>query len=445
MVKKKRLLVISADAMVNEDLEYLSTLPGFKKYLEGGARIRTVRSIYPTLTYPAHASILTGCYPHRTGIVNNIVRTNDPTADIWEWDSRNIQVEDIFAAAKKVGYTTAAVLWPVTGNNPNIDYLVNEYWMPYPGETLEGSFRDTGSCEEVIEIIKKNERYLPGTYLKGGHKFASHPVYDEFGIGCACDIIRQFKPEVFFIHTSPIDNIRHRYGLFNDDHLKREIRRVDDQIRRVCEALEEVGVLEETNIVLLSDHGHIQCTREVNINAVLIDKGLLKVDENGNAAENWNVYCQSAGFSGHVYLQDPSDEANYKKTYETLKEMAECGLYGISKVYTAEEIDALENLNGDFSFVIETDDCTAFSNSFKKPYARSVIHSDYRYSHSKHGHHPDKGPQPVFVAKGPDFEPGVCFPSARLVDEAPTFAFLLGTHMTSAEGEPVLSVLRAER
>ena len=80
---KKRLLVISADAMVDEDLEYLSALPNFKKYLSGGVKVKRVRSIYPTLTYPAHVSILTGCFPNKTGIVNNIVYSTDPAFNDW--------------------------------------------------------------------------------------------------------------------------------------------------------------------------------------------------------------------------------------------------------------------------------------------------------------------------------------------------------------------------
>ena len=46
----KKLIVISADALVAEDMEYLETLPNFKKYLAGGVGVRKVHSVYPTIT-----------------------------------------------------------------------------------------------------------------------------------------------------------------------------------------------------------------------------------------------------------------------------------------------------------------------------------------------------------------------------------------------------------
>ena len=57
---RQKLIVLSADALVYEDLAYLETLPNFRKYLSGGCRIERVRSIYPTITYPCHATMATG-------------------------------------------------------------------------------------------------------------------------------------------------------------------------------------------------------------------------------------------------------------------------------------------------------------------------------------------------------------------------------------------------
>lgn len=440
---EKRLLVISADAMVEEDLAYLSTLPNFKRYLSGGVKAERVRSIYPTLTYPAHVSILTGCFPNKTGIVNNIVFSTDPACNDWEWDAGPIRVSDIFAAAKKGGYSTAAVLWPVTGNNPNIDYLVNEIWMPHEGDTLDSCFRGSGSSEEVLEIIRHNEKYLPGTYWKTGQEnFAIHPIFDNFGIKCACEIIRKFKPEVFFIHTSPLDNIRHQYGVFSDK-LPREIRRIDEQIGEICEALDDAGVLADTNLVLISDHGQLTADRVVNVNILLKDAGLLDLKEDGQLCDDWKAYCQATGMSAYVYLHDPTDKAVYEQVYSLLQNWASAGVNGFDQVFTSEETNAAEGLDGDFSFVLESDGYSGFDNACTGPYVKSNLHENYRYSHGKHGYLPDKGPQPVFVGKGPQLASGgVTVPFCRLVDEAPTFAALLEVSMPEADGRPILDFLR---
>ncbi len=66
-----RIVVISSDAQVGEDLEYLSAKPNFRRFLAGGACVRNVRSIYPSVTFPAHATMLTGCYPEHHGVTSN--------------------------------------------------------------------------------------------------------------------------------------------------------------------------------------------------------------------------------------------------------------------------------------------------------------------------------------------------------------------------------------
>ena len=71
MKNTKKLVVISIDALVSEDLKYLSTLPAFGNFMETGARVEHIRTIYPSSTYPAHTSMVTGAYPGKHGIINN--------------------------------------------------------------------------------------------------------------------------------------------------------------------------------------------------------------------------------------------------------------------------------------------------------------------------------------------------------------------------------------
>ena len=59
-MKSKRLIVISLDALGSTDFEMFSQLPNFKKFIDHAAFCRQVRSVYPSLTYPAHTTIVTG-------------------------------------------------------------------------------------------------------------------------------------------------------------------------------------------------------------------------------------------------------------------------------------------------------------------------------------------------------------------------------------------------
>ena len=65
-MKSKRLIVISLDALGSTDFETFSQLPNFKKFIDHAAFCRQVRSVYPSLTYPAHTTIVTGRPPAPT-------------------------------------------------------------------------------------------------------------------------------------------------------------------------------------------------------------------------------------------------------------------------------------------------------------------------------------------------------------------------------------------
>ena len=82
----KHMIVASVDALVFEDIEYAKTLPNFAKILSTGSIIERVRTIYPSLTHPVHASIMTGAPAGITGVVNNIVfNRNDPVYGSTHW------------------------------------------------------------------------------------------------------------------------------------------------------------------------------------------------------------------------------------------------------------------------------------------------------------------------------------------------------------------------
>ena len=150
--KDRHVIVVSVDAMVFEDVETLSHLYALESVWEQTARVDRVRSIYPTITYPCHSTMMTGVYPDRHGIVNNEQPLLGVTGGPWQHMREMVHAKNIFDYAKEQGFTTAAVFWPVTGKDKSIDYLVDEYW-PQNGESTEQCFRDSGSSEEVIEKI----------------------------------------------------------------------------------------------------------------------------------------------------------------------------------------------------------------------------------------------------------------------------------------------------
>jgi predicted AlkP superfamily pyrophosphatase or phosphodiesterase len=280
----QKLIVFSADAMVYEDLAYLRTLPNYKKYLAGGAEVKTLKSIYPTVTYPVHVSIATGTYPARHGVVSNYELHPGVLKLPWYWFHQPVRERDIFDAARAGGLSTAAVFWPVTGGHPSIDHLIAEYWTQIPGEPIRDAFIRAGSGAGELAVIEKN---------RTGLVERSHPGSDNFIVNCSCDIIRQYRPDLLMIHVANIDDYRHKHGIFNDK-VTQGILETDQWIGQIFAALEDAGAAEETSFFLISDHGQMDIKRIVNVNALLADYGLIRSDAEGNLTE-WDAYSLSNG------------------------------------------------------------------------------------------------------------------------------------------------------
>lgn len=429
---KKKLIVLSADAMVTEDLEYMKTLPNYQKYLSGACIVERVKSIYPTITYPCHTTMCTGVYPNRHGILGNIEFWPGVKNAPWKWmhDWVKYDGDDLFTTAKKNGLTTCAVFWPVTGNHPDIDYLIDEYWPQTPEETLTECFKRAGSSDEVLDIVKM---YEEGTVIK------THPGSEIFIANCTCEIIRRYQPDLIMIHPANIDSYRHGFGLFNDKVTK-GVEETDQWIGQIFETLEECGLMDEYSFVLTADHGQMDVNRIINLNVFLADAGLIKV-ENGEIV-NWDAYFLSGGASGLVYLKDPANKEVYDKTYALLNHMKEEGIYGIGDVFTEPEANEKYHLGGDFAFAIENDGYTGFGEEWERPVVVNFNSSDYRYGHATHGYLPDNGPQPILVCKGPAFNENVVLDRRDLVDEAPTFAAALGLELPGVDGKVITEFLK---
>lgn len=434
-MKNKHLIVISVDAMVFEDLEYVKDLPAFGKMLKNGAVIQKVKTIYPSLTHPVHASIMTGAPAGDTGIINNLILTpNDPTPP-WYNLLSEVKVDTIFHAAKRAGLTTAASTWPVTAKGQDvIDYLVpgilNVYLKGREHEVLD-VYREYGANECLMDIIADGiEKY---GYVD------RHPEIDEFQIHCACEIIKRHKPNLLMIHPGYVDSARHRTGLFSEG-VNTSLRYTDQWIGKIMEAVKEAGIEDSTDIVALSDHGQLGIVRITCPNVLLADAGYIRLDENGNI-KDYDALAWSGGLTAHVFLSNPDNKELYDGVYKLLCDYAKDNVYGFERVFTAKEVEELYGLKGDFSFVLETDGYTSFSSDCTRPLVRGFDVTDYRFGRATHGHMPEKGPQPPFIGVGPSFKAGAVVEYGDILNHASTFAKILGVELKDSKGQAVTEIL----
>lgn len=431
--KGKYAVVISEDAMIYEDLAVLRELPAFGSIWDQAAIIRHNRSIYPTLTYPCHTTMRTGCFPDRHGVVNNEQSILGEVSSKWEHFNHVVRVPDIFDRAKENGLTTASVFWPVTGNHPHIDWLVDEYWPQDETQDEAECFADAGANAETMEIVRRNIHYVLG-------HTRNHPWNDEFIHACACDMIRSFQPNLLMLHPGNVDGYRHQAGVYSAKAVH-GLHECDLWLGDVLQALDLAGIRDQTNVFVVSDHGQIDVRGSVHPNVLLRRAGLIDLNPDGSV-KDYRAMCKSTGASCQVWLKDPSDRTVWSQTREVLEAACREGAYGIERVWTVEETQAQEHLSGGFSFVLETNGVYSFGNEWLEPPIRAIDTGDYKLARGTHGYHPDKGPQPTLLAFGPDIRPGAVVERARIVDIAPTVACTLGFEMPDVDGRVVHEILR---
>ncbi|MBR0462921.1 MAG: alkaline phosphatase family protein [Clostridia bacterium] len=433
-MKNRHVIVVSVDAMVYEDVAALSKMSVFRDRWPMTARVDRVKSIYPTITYPCHTTMQTGVYPDKHGIVNNERAVMGEKSSLWQHERSLIKSKTIFDWAKEQRLTTAAVFWPVTGHDASIDYLVNEYWPQTADESTYDCFANSGSSPEVMEkVIKPNLHFVENRNRR-------HPWADAFVMNCACSIIREFKPNLLMIHPANVDAYRHETGLFTDKVMQ-GLYETNLWLEELIKTVDDVGLLETTDFFIVSDHGQMSVRRCIALNVKFAEAGLIDVGEN-NEIRDWKAFCKSGGMSALVYLKNPDCREDYEKTKALLDYLCAEEVYGISRVYTREEAVAEERLDGDFSFALETDNYTTFSNDWQRPLVRELDNQNYRLGRATHGYLPDKGPQPTLIAFGPHIRAGAVLTNARLIDEAPTFAKVLGIDMQGVDGRCLYEILR---
>ena len=149
--KARRVLVISLDGLdvryLQKRDEYGLKIPTLRRLMNDGVMAQVV-GVYPSVTYPSHATIVTGATPQRHGIYGNeLFETPDKLqTGSWHWYSSEIRADTLWTAAARRKLTTAMISWPVSAGAG--DYNFPEIWKP------------NGTHEESGVVIKANARPL---------------------------------------------------------------------------------------------------------------------------------------------------------------------------------------------------------------------------------------------------------------------------------------------
>lgn len=425
----RHVIIVSVDGLmpatyVSPDA-YGLKVPTLRDMVKNGAWSSGVRAVFPTITYPAHTSIATGTNPGTHGIVSNVAW--DPLGKNnrgYRWYAEDIRVSTLWDAARLNGLRTGLIWWPVTVGARG-DVVVPEMWRAGSEDDIK-LVRALSTPGILDNVAKRFPDFRAG--------FTPPPVKDESLTDIAVHLVETLQPHLLMIHLPRVDSEQHIHGPFSGP-ASAAVENADRQIARLISAAEQVGIWNETVLLVVSDHGFTTISQSVRPGLLLAQKGLVQLGPR-NRVIDWKAVVAPNGGHAYVYLKDAKDSETGKTLLEIFLPLAGKPGSGIRQVYTQKEIF---QKGGDPSAYLALEGAEGFE--FVAGYAGAHISPTMRAA--THGYDPERPEmQASFLACGPAIAPGK-IPGVRQIDIAPTVANWLGLKMTKTEGASLPIRLRS--
>lgn len=425
-MESKYLIVISFDAVSSEDIDKLKELDNFKYLIDRGSLITNVESVYPTLTYPAHATIMTGMYPKNHGIINNTLNKFSDINPNWYWYRKYIKTKTLFDLASEKGLITSALLWPVAGRS-SINYNLTEIFAPKHWQNQLVMSTLSGSVKYQLDL---NKRF---GYLRQG---LSQPALDNFVHESAKYTITKYKPNLLLIHYTDVDTNRHYHGYYSKE-ANDALLRHNERLGEIINTLKEANIFEDSTIVAFGDHSALDGNYMIRLNSLFKESGLLKVNEKG-VIKSYKAVAKTCDGSSYVYLKDTQDTETYKKVNKILENLKNSTESPIDFILTGKEAGA-EGADPNCSFMVEGNNNFYFADEALGNVIEKVKEDEVgKISHrtkATHGYHPKKpNYNTFFMAFGKGIKKGVKIDGGKLINHGPTLAKLIGVNLGKTDG-----------
>ena len=419
----RRVIIVSVDGLMPATYAspdaYGLKIPTLREIVKSGAWSPGVRSVFPTVTYPAHTSIATGTNPSTHGIVSNVAW--DPLEKNhrgWRWYAEDIRAPTLWDAARAGGLHTALVSWPVTVG-ASATALVPEVWRAGTEDDIK-LVRALATPGLLDAVEKRFPNFRAG--------YAPPNVKDESLTDIAVHLIETLRPHLLMLHIFRVDNQQHVHGPFSAQALA-AVEDADQQIARLIAVAKQAGVWNETALIVVSDHGFARISQRVRPGILLFEKELVTLDQR-NRITGWKASVAASGGYAYIYVKDPNDAATRKTLLEIFPPLAGKSGSGIRRVYPQNEI---RDKGGDPSAYLALEAAEGFEiiGGYRGDYISPSTLA------GTHGYDPERPEmQASFLAYGPAVALGK-IERARLIDVAPTVARWLGLELNKAEGKPL--------
>ena len=403
-------------------------MPHLRALAERGALARRMETVFPSTTWPSHASLVTGVTPDHHGVVANHILnresrvaedlTGDPV-----YDAADIfRVPTIHDVARAAGIRTAAIDWPGTRHAASLDFNLPFFkdQVVFETHTASDVWKELGALGYPVERMGEWAQQ-PKRFLK-----------DMMVADLAHHVLTRHTPGLLLLHFLCTDSLQHLHGPRSPEAYW-AIAYIDGLIGTLLERMPDP---DRTAIFVVSDHGFLPVEREIRPNVRLRRLGVLSVDGDGRIERASARFVMNSG-AGSLYVVESGDRMATAR--HLAAELAT--LEGVANVWTADHFaglglpapadhrwmgDALLEAAPGYVF----DDDAAHAEECG-PTRR------YRGTHGQHPARPDNGA--FFVAAGPGIRRGVELPAIVNRAVAPTIATILGLRMDA--GRPLAEIL----
>jgi len=425
-----RVVMISIDGLRPEVYLEPQTLglrmPHLVALRESGVSAERMIPVFPSVTYPAHTSLVTGTRPAEHGIVSNFVSGQD-----WYLNASDIHSPTLWQVAEAAGKTTAIVTWPAS-YGAKVDFLVPEN-LSFGVPDVRRLLRD-GSTPGLFDELEKKcgPVRIPS--------FEAPDAGDQLDAVTTCfaaELLRTRRPDLLLVHYLDADHRQHFAGI-DSPEARHAFEQIDGFVGELRKAVEEAGVAEQTVFVIVGDHGFVPVHTHVNLNALLLATGFAKL-EGGKIVPSPDLRVSALGGSAAIYLRDGADPALAERLETALRAEIDRRYRGLVELIPRAELEAMGAFPG-----------AALGFATVEGYMLVAIDAPLPVLPTgalkgMHGYLPSMPAMATgFIAAGPGIRRGIELPVVRQLDVAPTVAAVLGLRLDRAVGLPIPGVFESK-
>ena len=277
----------------------------------------------------------------------------------------------------------------------------------------------------------------PGLLAEAEKQLGSYPEGNDYTVAADQQrakfnvyLLDKKKPRLLFCYFSGLDTEEHESGPYSPGTFA-VLEQIDTLVGQVQAAAERLGNGQAV-ICVVSDHGFFRVEKELRLNSVFREEGLLELNEKGKVS-SWKAFGWSSSGSAAVLLSDPSDTALVSKTRSILRQLSEDPNHGIHRILEKEDIARLGGFPN-AAFLVGMREGFKISEEASGPRLRSFSAS------GSHGFLPDQAEMnSVFLISGPGIPSGLPLGLIDMRDIAPTLAGILSITLPQAEGRALFA------